>query len=626
MMSLKSNSKEVALREVVHSYLQDFLFREDEIAWSHQQGLRTKRWTYSHIAQVALQFVQYLAANGIKKGDRVIFWGANSPQWVAGFWGCLAAGVVVVPIDWQSREDFVAKVDAQVDAKLLLIDKERSDKVRELQLEVVFFEDLKEKVGAYDYKQTEMASVEGKDLAEIIFTSGTTAEPKGVCLSHKNILANLAPLEEEIRKYTLLKKLFHPIRFLNLLPFSHVFGQFMGIFIPQLLSGEVFLFNSVHPVEVMELIRREKISVMVAVPRLLETLREKVERDWIDKYGQSIEQELEKAEGKHFIKNWWRFRSIHSQFGWKFWGFVSGGATLASETELFWRRLGFAVIQGYGMTETASLVSVVHPFKMSRGSIGKSLPGREIKIDGNGEILVRGENISVGVWRSGVTKITDEEGWLRTGDIAERDSDGNLFFKGRKKEVIVTSAGMNVYPQDLESALNRQPEVKTSAVVGIEGQRGTEPVAFLILKPGSYDAASIIARANELLSEYQKIRKWYIWPEEDFPRTSTQKVKKTDLIAAMSGDEPVRATSEFLISKIAQLSGSNLEYDPMSKITTDLKLDSLGKVELISALEDYYQVEVEDSLFTESMTLAEIETIIKEKLGKKAVSFRHSGL
>src|SRR5207253_3607087 len=194
-------------------------------------------------------------------------------------------------------------------------------------------------------------------------------------------------------------RLIHPLRFLNLVPLSHVFGQLMGIFVPQLLGGEVFFQTSLNPSHIIETVRRERISVVVAVPRMLEVLRERIERDY-ETAGklEQFRKEIIAAESRHFILRWWTFRRVHRMFGWKFWAFVSGGATLSTDTESFWQRLGFAVIQGYGMTETAALISVNHPFKSTRSSIGQIMPGQELKLAANGEILVRGENVSPGYW------------------------------------------------------------------------------------------------------------------------------------------------------------------------------------------------------------------------------------
>ncbi len=225
-------------------------------------------------------------------------------------------------------------------------------------------------------------------IAEIVFTSGTTGEPKGVVLTHGNLLANIEPIEREMLKYLKYEWIFHPVRYLNLVPLSHVFGQIMGLFLPAVMSGTVIFQDSLSPADVARTIRRERVSVLVAVPRMLESLRSKIERDLADA-GRTewLAKQRALAAKQEFHFRPWRFRRVHSQLGWKFWALISGGATLPQDTEEFWDQLGYAVIQGYGMTETAALISLNHPFHRGKGSIGKALPGGNIKLDANGEIL-----------------------------------------------------------------------------------------------------------------------------------------------------------------------------------------------------------------------------------------------
>src|SRR6202030_2626459 len=166
----------------------------------------------------------------------------------------------------------------------------------------------------------------------------------------------------------------------------------------------------------------------------LQSLKEKIERDLENEgFSEKFRQKFRAAEGKHFLRHWWIFRRIHRQFGWKFWAFISGGAALDRDTEDFWGRLGYAAIQGYGLTETTSLISVNHPFRLGKGSIGKVLPGREVKLAEDGEILVRGGGVSSGYWDgSGAHKVSDagnsDGGWYRTGDVGALDAAGNLYF------------------------------------------------------------------------------------------------------------------------------------------------------------------------------------------------------
>jgi long-chain acyl-CoA synthetase len=312
-------------------------------------------------------------------------------------------------------------------------------------------------------------------------------------------------------------------------------------------------------------------------------------------------------------------------FGWKFWVFVSGGATLNPDTEEFWQRLGFAVIQGYGMTETASLISVNHPFKRGRGSIGKVLRGQEVKLAEDGEILVRGENVSPGYWKEDGQPGAVENSWFPTGDVGSIGAEGNLYFKGRKREVIVTSAGVNIYPADIELVLGRQPEIKAGVVIEIQGPHGPEPLAVLILRDDHANVEAAVSRVNELLAPHQQIRHWSIWPGEDFPRTTTQKVRKqvvgevvrAELAQAAKISDPAAASvashSNDLVEIIARISKDVLAtLDPSAKLGADLKLDSLGRVELLSAIEDRYQLEIDEAAFTDATTLAEVEEIIRK--------------
>jgi len=640
------------VRDTVHSSLDQSLARDDEIAIAHQRSLRVERWSYARLARTAFQFASELEARGIGKGDRVLFWGENSPEWIAAFFGCLMRGAVAVPLDEHSAPDFVHRVQRQVEARLLLCDAEQSRHFPD-QPPALRFDQLVEVVERHSTAPYHEEKIGADDLAEIIYTSGTTAEPKGVLLTHRNLLSNITPLESEINRYIKFERPFHPIRFLCLLPLSHVFGQFMGMFVPQLLFGEVFFSHSLNPSEIISLIKRERISVVAAVPRQLETLREKIERDYaargqLEKFLRRFDQ----SRGKHVLRRWLIFRDIHRRFGWKFWAFVSGGATLDEETETFWQRLGFAVVQGYGMTETASLVTVSHPFKLKHGSIGKALPGQELKLDAGGEILVRGANVSAGYWHGaageakfgvppsggviagqgppkggtpseekfGVPPSGGDEGWLRTGDVGEMDAEGNIFFKGRKKDVIVTAAGLNIYPDDLEAALNHQPEIKASCVIGVEGPRGPEPVAALILRGENVDPAEAVNRANAQLTESQRVRRWFVWPEPDFPRTATRKIRKPIVKEAIlsktsetSGAATATMRDSSLVDLIASISGDHISR-PGAKATLSagLKLDSLGRVQLLGALEDRYQVELDEAALTPDTTLGDIERMIHE--------------
>lgn len=611
------------MRTSLATYLDDFASRGRETAFAQARGLRVARWSYGCLAKTAYRFARELDARGIVKGDRVLLWARNSPEWVAAFWGCLHRGAIVVPLDLQSDPGFVARVQAQVQARLALCECATAAAGGH-GLPVVALEDLGSQLAhRSDEPYPRVAHASG-DTAEIVFTSGTTAEPKGVCITHRNLLANLAPIEEEVRRFAAWERLVHPVRFLSLVPLSHVLGQFMGVFVPQLFGGEVHFLESLVPSQVVHTIRRERVTVLVCVPRMLETLREHVERD-LARRGTlaAFRRRFDAAAGSHVARRWWTFRDVHRMFGWKCWAVISGGATLNPDVEEFWQRLGFAVIQGYGLTETASIVSVNYPGRKKHGSIGKVVPGQEVRLAENGEILVRGDNVSPGYWNAAPPAGGSGNGWFHTGDVGEIDADGNLFFRGRQKEVIVTSAGMNIYPEDIELALARQPEVRASAVVGIEGVHGPEPVAAVILRDGGASVRDAVDRANRLLASHQHVHRWVVWPDEDFPRTTTQKIRREAVArqvqAAVSPTPrarvapPVAPAGGRLAEILGRVSGERVErLDRAATLGTDLKLDSLARVELVTALEESYRVHIDEAAFSEATTVGDLERVIRD--------------
>jgi len=604
-------------------YLDHFLQRGHETAYVQHRGYRTVRWSYRQVADLAFQFGRELDARVITKGERVLLWGPNSAEWVAAFLGCAWRGVVVVPMDDVATQDFASRVYKQVDAKLLVCSREHAQQ----SIPTLPLESLPEALASQSPTAHPASEVEPHDTLEIVFTSGTTAGPKGVVITHGNVLANIAPLDLEIRKYLKYERWVHPVRFLNLLPLSHVFGQFLGIFLPQLMGGTVIFQETFKPSEIIQTIRRERVSVLVAVPRVLQSLKEKIERD-VEEQGllQQFGKSFRVSEGKHFLRRWWIFRRIHRQFGWKFWAFISGGAALDRDTEEFWGRLGYAAIQGYGLTETTSLISVNHPFRLSKGSIGKILAGREIKLSADGEILVRGSGIAVGYWNGNdLHPVAGEDGWYRTGDVGELDADGNLYFKGRKKDVIVTPAGMNVYPDDLEAALRRQPDVKDVVVIALPRNGNAEPCAAIILRDTDADPASIVQRANQSLAEYQRMHTWVVWPEEDFPRTSTQKPLRSIIQQAVQAQlaekSPKQITSSPLAELVGRITGRRpSQLAPDANLESELNLSSLDRVELLSALEDRYQIDLSETRFAAVNTVADLERMLQ---GKPAARTRY---
>lgn len=605
--------------QTLAEYPQLHLNRRSEIAYVYSRGFRKLRWTYGQLAELAFRFARELEARGIGKGDRVLLWGDNCAEWIGAFFGCMLRGAVAVPMDRIAAPDFARRVMSDVDARLIVCSSALA--MHASGRPYLELESLSEALAQRSSEPYAPLEFSRDDTAQIVFTSGTTAEPRGVVLTHGNILASVDPIEREFPKYRKSERLFHPIRFLELLPLSHVFGQFMGMFIPSLLGGTVHFQDSFKPSDTITTIKRERISVLVAVPRVVESLKNKLRDDM----GAYIDENWERAENEHFLKRWWRFRRIRRLFGWKFWAIISGGAALDQNTEEFWRRLGYVVVQGYGLTETSSLISLNHPFKVGRRSIGKVLPGREMKLDPEtGEILVRGENVARQYWQGkGLKPVTGEEGWFRTGDLGAMDEEGNLYFKGRSKNVIVTPAGLKIYPEDLEQALRKQPQVRDVVVVGVAAGGNAEACAVLLLRNGD-SGNTAVANANQTLADFQKIRRWMVWPDDDFPRTSTQKPKlelirkaaeiqlngvESTLSQQTRKDGAPAGTLEELIGNIA---GHRVELKPSAHLENDLSLSSLDRVELMAAIESRYQVDLGDREFSQVNTVADLENLLKK--------------
>jgi long-chain acyl-CoA synthetase len=599
------------MREHLATLLEDFRHYDRQVAVVRTQGNRRRVTTYGELAQLAGRFATLLAKRRIGPGDRVLLWAENSAEWVAAFHGCILRGALAVPLDAYGTAEFAARVAADVRPKLvvgdaLLLGKLVGDWPR------LTFEEWPAALPVEETGPVEGLSRETP--LQILFTSGTTGDPKGVVLTHGNVLASVEPIEAGAQPYMRYEKPFHPLRFLHTLPLSHVFGQTMGLWIPPIFAAQVFFESRLVAPRLIETIRKERISVLAAVPRVMALLKTHLETS-----KPTLASRLEAAKGIRAWKRWWRFRDVHAAFGFKFWALISGGGALAGPLEQFWNGLGFVVVQGYGMTETAALITLNHPFHVARGSIGKPLPGREVKLGADGEVLVRGATISGATWTGGALRPRESE-WLSTGDLAEQQPGGELRFVGRKSEVIVTAAGVNLHPEDLEAAIEQEPDVAACAVVAMETANGPEPCAVLAMRGNGDRAAFAIEQANQRLAEFQRLRHWVLWPEPDLPRTSTGKVRRKvvsawleeiQTAAATGGTKDFGAQADWLLKLITEISGETPPgMGDELRLSEDLQLDSLGRVQLAAAIEERLGMSPESGLLEEVRTLGELRGLV----------------
>jgi long-chain acyl-CoA synthetase len=593
-------------RETLVGFFEDLAAKTGEFL-VYDDGFRTRRYRYREVADAARGFAGRLHEAGLRKGDAVLFWAENRPEWIAAFWGCVLAGVVVVPIDFRSSAEFARRVGGIVRARVALV----GDDVTAAEA------DGRHGLGAgidvwrlsrLDWRDPRAAAsvpLAGDDVAQIMFTSGATAEPKGVVITHRNVLANIVPIEGEVLRYRRYGRPFFPLRFLNLLPLSHMFGQAMATFIPPMLPGTVVFMRGFNPADIVEQVRKRRVSVLVSVPKILDVLAEHIRRTVPGVTDAPPRRE-------HVARRWWRYRAVHRAFGPKFWAAVVGAAPLEPALEEFWSRLGFLVIQGYGLTEAAPIVSLNHPFAARKGSVGKALPGVEVKIAPDGEILVRGDNVTRGYYVAGQEAADAfEDGWLHTGDIGELDANRQLFVRGRKKEVIVTPEGLNVFPEDVERVLAEQPGVIDCAVVGLR-QGGEERVhAVVVVAPGA-DTEPLVRAANARLADHQRIRGISVWPSAELPRTEgTRKLKRREVKRwAETGVAPPRAATagQPLDGVLARFVGDR----PLRPETTieELGLSSLERVELMVALEERAQTRIDEGRFAEARSVGDLQALV----------------
>jgi long-chain acyl-CoA synthetase len=367
-------------------------------------------------------------------------------------------------------------------------------------------------------------------MAELVFTSGTTGNPKGVILSHGNIVAN-ARMAATAAPPT------PQHRVLSILPLSHMFEQTAGLNTPLSGGASLTYVGSLRPDVIFEAMSQNHITNMGCVPQVLQLFRDGIERE---ARKQGREQQFARA---HRVARYLPlplrrvlFRGVLQRMGGAFEFFVTGGAFLDPELAGWWEMLGVKVLQGYGMTEASPIVSTDTLRERHPGTVGRPLPGVEVRIADDGEILVRGANITTGYWRNDhATAEAFEDDWYKTGDLGELDERHCLRLRGRKKNLIVLANGMNVYPEDVERALLSDRRVKDAVVIGAARGQDVDVHAVLVLAKdvAAAEAAPIVRAANSHLAPHQAIRGHTLWPDDTFPLTPTLKPKRAEILARL---------------------------------------------------------------------------------------------
>ena len=580
-------------------------------------AFRYLRWSYRRLWEESGRMASLLQSRGLKKGDRVVVWGPNSPQWVIIFFGCIRAGVVAVPLDVRSEPDYVEKVVSRTDPKLAFTSAFTPKGGVELGVPEIAFEELEESIRGMP--PPEPVEIAPDDLVEIMFTSGTTGDPKGVMITHRNLTANIVG----VSAYIGVKP---SSRLLSILPLSHMYEQMGGLLVTLYHGASVTYPISRRPTVLAQTMRERRVTIMLLVPQGLELLMNGVEREVKRQGKEALWNKLHKiAEKTPFPLRRYLFGRVHRQFGGKLDFIVSGGAALDPDLGRKWEAMGGEDSPG---------------LRSHRGLSGDKQPLYKGKAHGlhrapsaqrGGEDRPRRRN--PGPWRQHNAGLLEQprghgcrpsratgtrrETW---GSSTRTDF---LHIQGRKKDMIALPSGQNVFPEDVEAALTKHPNVTDAAVVGLERGSSIEVHAALILDDA--DAApDVVSWANGRLAEQQRVRGFTVWPDEDFPRTHTLKVKKNLVIDTILGriqqDAPAASASRSpageargLRDVVADVSKRSVEelHDDLS-LGDDLKLDSLGRIELLSAIEADLDIYLDESQLGAGTTLRELSDLVEE--------------
>ena len=591
------------------------------VALQIKPAFRTRRWRYGALPDLVARAAGVFSEEGIGKGDRVIIWAVNRPEWGISFLAALHAGAVLVPLDVRSQTDFASKIAERTGAKLVIASAQTLDGAKALRLPIVMIESIPDL--ARGRAPLPRAAIGPDDLAEVVFTSGTTGEPKGAMLTHRNVLSNARALVE----------VFPPgrQRLLSILPLSHMFEQTCGFLAPMLIGASVAYPTSRQPSVLARALREYRITMLLFVPQGLRLLDNAIERQ-VDASGKrSAFERLHRLAPRLPMRlRRLLFRPVHARFGGRLEYIAVGGAALDPALGRRWEEMGIRVLQGYGTTECSPVISFTRVERNRLGTVGEAVPGVEVRIASDGEILVHGPNVFRGYWQDQAA--TDEvlrDGWYATGDLGELSADGFLALRGRKKDMIVLPDGTNVYAEDIESLLGHDPRLRDAVVVGLE--RPGEEIqvhAVLLLADGvtASEADAIVRDANAKLAGNQQIRGHSVWAEEDFPRTHTLKVKKrlvidrllsadrrrderTDGAASASRPAGGPMSVEAILSQVAGVPLDQVTDG--ARLSSDLGLDSLGRIELLSVLDEELGAYVDDSAVDPEATVADLKGMVE---------------
>lgn len=586
-------------------------------AFSIKTGFRTRTYSYEEVFGIIKKFKQFFDKNNIKKDDKIIIFSLNRPEYSMLILGALLNGVILVPIDYRTNEETIIKFIEKTKPKAVFTLEIFSPLFKSFKVEKFYLEQLAEILNNYKTSE-ELPARHENELAAVLFTSGTTGEPKGTLITVGNILASV----NNIKQVFILPK---HLRILSVLPLSHALEMFGGLLVTFSLGCHIHYLERINSITIIHALRRYHIQGMAVVPQMLRLMLSNIERKIKDdkkekewKIAQSIAQ-FTPISMRRVI-----FSKFHQNIGGAFSLFVCGSAPLELKLSQIWENTGVTVLEGYGASETTGFISTNTLNSHKTGTVGKILPGISHRLNHDMGLEVKGDNVVSGYLDNPEkTKESFQNGWFLTGDIVRLDNDEYLKIVGRDKFKIVLSDGKKVYPEDIEKKLNNFEAVIDSTVFGIKKEDGEIVHAELILKPNK-SVSEIIEKVNEELNAHEQIMDYGIWEKGDFPRTKTLKVDRDAVrgeIISKAGEKISSKEQEEDSDKLNQVlklvSGKKGEIKESFKLTTDLKMDSLKRIELLAFIEEEIGVSVEEMEINSKTTVAGLRELIKN--GKPVV-------
>ena len=523
----------------------------------------TSHWTYAELLVRSRIAAWRLRALGLEPGDRILTWSPSTPALPAAYFGAMRAGLIYVPLDARMAPDTVTRIVERSGAKRLILGSGRdAPDPREVGLErfpTTIVEDLCADPDAsfppdWEAQLAGWPRPASTDVFELVFTSGTTGSPKGVMLAHDNVLAGVDSF------HRIINPMEH--RLVSLLPLSHLLEQAVSLFYALGVGADVLYVRSRNPRVIFSALAEHRVTTMLLVPQVVDLFWSAIERE-VAKQGRTASFERLRRIARHLPMPARRllFRRVHAQLGGSLRLFATAGAFLPPALQQGWEDIGVIVLQGYGATETAAGSCTTmddHPL----GCVGWPPSPVEMRIADDGEIQFNGPTLFKGYWedRDATAAAFTPDGWYHSGDLGQLDERGRLHLHGRKKDIIVLPNGFNVFPEDIENAL-RVAGIRDSVTVetrpgrieavvlapethGVPGDPRATP-ALEGAAPAEVRRAieAAVKAANASLGPNQRIAGWRLWPEADFPRTHTFKVKRDRVRAWVAVDQalPVNA-------------------------------------------------------------------------------------